>query len=276
MAIEVKATEVAKLRKMTGAGMMDCKNALIEAEGDYDRAQEIIREKGKLVAAKRADRETTEGSVIAKISSDGKNGIVVALGCETDFVAKNEEFQTLAGKIADVTVANLPADTEALNALKIDNFTVAELVSNQTGKSGEKHVICFYGKIEGQYLASYIHMNNKLATVVAFNKQIPAEVSEDVAMQVAAMAPVSVTKDDCPQNVIDREMQIGREQARQEGKPENMLDKIAEGKLNKFFKESTLNEQAFIKDSKVSVAQYLKSIDPEVKIIGFVRFSLND
>ena len=276
MAIEVKATEVAKLRKMTGAGMMDCKNALIEAEGDYDRAQEIIREKGKLVAAKRADRETTEGAVIAKISADGKNGIVVALGCETDFVAKNEEFQALANSIADATAANLPADADALNALKIDNFTVAELVSNQTGKSGEKHVICFYGKIAGEYLASYIHSNKKLATVVAFNKPVPAEASEDIAMQVAAMAPVSVSKDDCPQNVVERELQIGREQARQEGKPENMLEKIAEGKLNKFFKESTLNEQAFIKDAKVSVAQYLKSVDAGAEITGFVRFSLND
>lgn len=273
---EIKATDVAKLRKMTGAGMMDCKNALVESNGDFERAQEIIREKGKLVAAKRADRETTEGAVVAKVSANGKDGIVVALGCETDFVAKTDDFKALADKIADAAISNLPENKEALEAILIDGTPISQLISDQTGRSGEKHVIAFYEKISGEYLVSYIHMNNKLAAVVAFSKNISDEAGKDVAMQVAAMSPVSVCKEDCPQEVIERELQIGREQARQENKPENMIDKIAEGKLGKFFKENTLNEQAFIKDSKLSVSQYLKSVDAEAKIVGFVRFSLND
>ncbi|MDR3267094.1 MAG: translation elongation factor Ts [Tannerella sp.] len=273
---EIKATDVAKLRKMTGAGMMDCKNALVEANGDFDRAQEIIREKGKLVAAKRADRETTEGAVIAKIDSDAKEGIIVALGCETDFVAKTDDFKTLANKIADAAIANLPEDKEALEALVIDGSTVAQLISDQTGKSGEKHVIASYERISGEHLEFYIHMNNKLATIVAFNKTISVEAGKDIAMQVAAMNPISVSKDNCPPEVIERELQIGREQARLDNKPENMVERIAEGKLGKFFKESTLNAQDFIKDSKISIAQYLKSVDPEVSVKGFVRFSLTD
>jgi len=273
---EIKATDVAKLRKMTGAGMMDCKNALIESNGDFDRAQEIIREKGKLIAAKRADRETTEGAVIAKVTKNEKEGIVVALGCETDFVAKTEDFNNLANKIADATIANLPADKEALEAVLVDGTPMSQLISDQTGKSGEKHIIASYMKISGEYLVSYIHMNKKLATVVAFNKVISNDVAKDIAMQVAAMNPVSVSKDDCPQNVVERELQIGREQARLDNKPENMVDKIAQGKLTKFFKESTLNEQDFIKDSKLTVSQYLKSTDADAKITGFIRFSFND
>lgn len=273
---EIKAADVAKLRKMTGAGMMDCKNALAEANGDFDRAQEIIREKGKLVAAKRADRETTEGVVIAKVSPDGKKGIVVALGTETDFVAKNEDFKALAQKIADTALANMPADVEALKAINVDGNSIEELVTQMTGKTGEKHSLCYYGKIEGGYIASYIHMNDKLATIVAFDKAITTEAGRDVAMQVASMNPVSVSKDDCPADVVEKEFQIAREQVIQEGKPENMVDKIAQGKLGKFFKDSTLLEQAFIKDGKQSVSDYLKNVDASVKVLGFRRFSLND
>jgi elongation factor Ts len=273
---EIKATDVAKLRKMTGAGMMDCKNALIEADGDFDRAQEIIREKGKLVAAKRADRETTEGAVIAKLNETATEGILVALGCETDFVAKTGDFKALANKIADAAIKSLPNDTEALEATVVDNSTIAQLISEQTGKSGEKHVIASYVRISGTHLESYIHMNNKLATIVAFNKAVSTEAGRDIAMQVAAMNPISVNKDSCPPEVIERELQIGREQARLENKPENMIEKIAEGKVNKFFKENTLLSQDFIKDQKISVNQYLKSIDPEVSVTKFIRFSLND
>ncbi|MDR2556717.1 MAG: translation elongation factor Ts, partial [Bacteroidales bacterium] len=237
---EIKATDVAKLRKMTGAGMMDCKNALAEANGDFDRAQEIIREKGKLVAAKRADRETTEGAVIAKVNAKATEGILVALGCETDFVAKTDDFKALATKIANAAIASLPKDKDALEAILIDGSTIAQLISDQTGKSGEKHVIAYYERISGEHLESYIHMNNKLATIVAFNKNISVEAGRDIAMQVAAMNPVAVNKEACPQDVIERELQIGREQARLENKPENMIEKIAEGKLNKFFKENTL------------------------------------
>ena len=273
---EITATDVAKLRKMTGAGMMDCKNALSEANGDFTRAQEIIREKGKLVAAKRADRETTEGAVIAKVASCGKAGIIVALGCETDFVAKTDDFKTLSNKIAETAVASMPADKAELEALVVDGSSISQLISDQTGKSGEKHVIATYEKISGEYLVSYIHMNNKLATIVAFNKEIPVEAGKDIAMQAAAMNPVSLSKADCPAEVIEREMQIGREQARQDNKPENMIERIAEGKLVKFFKESTLTEQDFIKDQKITVTQYLKSVDPAAVITGFIRFSLND
>jgi elongation factor Ts len=274
--MEIKATEVAKLRKMTGAGMMDCKSALIEANGDFDKAQDIIREKGKMVAAKRADRETTEGTVIAK-TNDGKNkAVLVCLGCETDFVAKNEEFQQLAGSIADVALESFPADLEALNKAKMGDITVEEAVVQQTGKSGEKHVIAFYNKLESPYIASYIHTNGKLATIVGFSKEISEEVGREIAMQITAMNPVSVSRDNCPQEVIDKELEIYRIQIREEGKPENMVEKIATGKLNKFFKENTLEDQTFVKDGKISVAQYLKSVDPEVKVTGFYRFSLND
>jgi elongation factor Ts len=273
---DIKATDVAKLRKMTGAGMMDCKNALAEANGDFDRAQEIIREKGKLVAAKRADRETTEGAVIAKVDGNAREGILVALGCETDFVAKTDDFKALANKIADAAIAALPKDREALEAIVIDGSTIAQLISDQTGRSGEKHVIASYERISGEHLESYIHMNSKLATAVAFSKTVSVEAGRDIAMQIAAMNPVSVNRDACPAEIVERELQIGREQARMENKPENMIEKIAEGKLNKFFKESTLISQDFIKDQKISVGQYLKSVDPEVSVTGFVRFSLND
>jgi len=273
---DIKAADVAKLRKMTGAGMMDCKNALQEADGDFDRAQDIIREKGKLVAAKRADRETTEGQVIAKVSADGKKGIVIALGTETDFVAKNEEFQALAQKIADVALENMPADVDALKAINIGGNTLEELITQMTGKTGEKHSLAYYGKIEGENVSSYIHMNNKLAVVVAFNKVVSVEAGKDIAMQVASMNPVSVAKEDCPPEVVEKELQIAREQVIQEGKPENMVEKIAQGKLGKFFKESTLLEQSFIKDGKISVADYLKSVDADAKVLGFCRFSLND
>ena len=274
--MEIKAAEVAKLRQMTGAGMMDCKNALVEANGDYERAKEIIREKGKLVAAKRADRETTEGSVIALPNEQRTKAILVCLGCETDFVAKNTDFVALAQGIAKTALENMPADMDALNALKIDGGSIADAITNQTGKSGEKHSIPFYAKLEAPYIASYIHMNNKVATIVGFSKVVALEVGKDIAMQITAMNPVSVSKSDCPQSVVEKELEIYREQVRQEGKPENMVEQIAQGKLGKFFKESTLEAQIFVKDGKATVAEHLKAIDPEVKVTAFYRFSLND
>ena len=274
--MEIKAADVAKLRQMTGAGMMDCKNALVEANGDYERAKEIIREKGKLVAAKRADRETTEGSVIALTNENKTKGILVCLGCETDFVAKNTDFIALAQGIAKAALENMPANLEALNALQFDGSSIADAITNQTGKSGEKHSIPFYAKLEAPYIASYIHMNNKVSTIVGFNKEVALEVGKDIAMQITAMNPVSVSKSDCPQSVIEKELEIYREQVRQEGKPENMVEQIAQGKLGKFFKESTLEAQIFVKDGKATVAEHLKSIDPEVKVTAFYRFSLND
>jgi elongation factor Ts len=278
--MEIKAAEVAKLRQMTGAGMMDCKNALIEAEGDFDRAKEIIREKGKLVAAKRADRSTTEGAVIAKLSSDYKKAVLVCLGCETDFVAKNDEFQAVANSIADIALAEYPKDLAALLNARIGETTVQEIVTQQTGKSGEKHDIPYYDHIEAEYIALYIHTNGKVATVVGFNKKVSDAAGKDIAMQITAMSPVSISKADCPASVIEKELEIYREQIKQDpkmaGKPDNMIDQIAQGKLNKFFKESTLEEQIFVKDGKITVTAYLKSVDPEVKITAFRRFSLND
>jgi elongation factor Ts len=272
----ITAADVAKLRKMTGAGMMDCKNALTEAAGDFERAGEIIREKGKLVAAKRADRETTEGAVMARVASCGKAGVIVALGCETDFVAKTDGFKSLSAKIADVASSSVPKDRETLESTVVDGSTIAQLISDQTGKSGEKHIIAAYETITGEYLATYVHMNSKLATVVAFDREIPVEAAKDIAMQVAAMNPVSVNRDACPPAIVERELQIGREQARLDNKPENMIDRIAEGKLTKFFKDSTLLEQDFIKDAKISVAQYLKNADPAASVTGFIRFSFSD
>jgi elongation factor Ts len=274
--MEIKAADVAKLRKMTGAGMMDCKSALVEANGDFDKAKDIIREKGKLVAAKRADRDTTEGAVIAKANDSNTKAILVCLGCETDFVAKNSEFQDLANSIADVALDSFPEDLAALNNVKLGNLTIEEAVTQQTGKSGEKHAIPFYGKLEAPYIATYIHTNGKLATIVGFTKAINNEVGREIAMQITAMNPVSVSRDNCPKEIIEKELEIYRIQIREEGKPENMVEQIAQGKLNKFFKESTLEDQTFVKDGKISVAQYLKSIDPEVKVTAFYRFSLND
>ncbi len=275
--MEIKATDVAKLRQMTGAGMMDCKSALVEANGDFEKAKDIIREKGKLVAAKRADRETTEGAVIAKSNENNTKAILVCLGCETDFVAKNSEFQALANQIADTALTALPATLEDLMKIKTDGgITIEEAVTQQTGKSGEKHAVPAYNKLEAPYIATYIHTNGKLATIVGFSKEIGYEVGREIAMQITAMNPVSVSKDSCPQSVIEKELEIYRIQIREEGKPENMVEQIAQGKLNKFFKESTLEEQTFVKDGKISVAQYLKTVDPEVRVTGFFRFSLND
>ncbi len=274
--MEIKATDVAKLRQMTGAGMMDCKSALVEANGDFDKAKDIIREKGKLVAAKRADRETTEGSVIALANADRTKAILTCLGCETDFVAKNAEFQQLANKIADAALTAMPADLAGLMKVTLDGQTIEDAVTQQTGKSGEKHAIPFYAKIEASYIATYIHTNGKVATVVGFSKKVSETVGDEIAMQITAMNPVSVNRDSCPKEVIEKELEIYRIQIREEGKPENMVEQIAQGKLNKFFKESTLEDQTFVQDGKISVAQYLKSVDPEVKVTGFFRFSLND
>ncbi len=275
--MEIKASDVAKLRQMTGAGMMDCKKALVEANGDFERAQEIIREKGKLIAAKRSDRETTEGAVIALTNADRTKGILTCLGCETDFVAKNAEFQALANSIAEAALTTLPEDLAALLAGKLaSGEVIEEAITQQTGKSGEKHAIPFYGKVEAAYVGSYIHTNGKVATVVGFSKEISETVAKEIAMQITAMAPVSISKDDCPQDVIEKELEIYREQIAQEGKPAEMVEKIALGKLGKFFKESTLEEQIFVKDGKLSVKEYLKTVDSEVKIVAFKRFSLND
>ncbi|MDY0183695.1 MAG: translation elongation factor Ts, partial [Proteiniphilum sp.] len=203
-------------------------------------------------------------------------GILVCLGCETDFVAKNNEFQELALGIAHTALEHMPDSLEELLTLSYGESTIAEAVTQQTGKSGEKHAVPFYGKLEAPYVASYIHMNNKVATIVGFNKPISPEAGKEIAMQITAMVPVSVNRDSCPKEIIEKELHIYREQIRMEGKPEEMIEKIAMGKLNKFFKEYTLEDQVFVKDGKITVREYLKAEDPQVKVTGFFRYSLND
>lgn len=275
--MEISAADVMKLRKATGAGMMDCKKALADAEGNFERAIEIIREKGKLVASKRADREATEGVVLAKVSADKKVGGLVVLNCETDFVAKNDGFVSFASNILNTALAQGAADLAAVKALDIDGRSVEAHVSEQTGVIGEKLDLPFYACLKAETVVAYIHPGNKLATMVGFNKAgIDEQVAKDVAMQVAAMSPVAVNKESVPAEVIEKELEIAKEKFRQEGKPEAMLDKIAQGALAKFFKESTLLEQAFIKENKQSVAEYLKSYDKELTVTEFVRFALSE
>jgi len=274
---EIKAADVAKLRKMTGAGMMDCKNALQEADGDFDKATEIIRKKGQAVANKRADREATEGVVLAKASGDGTKGFIIVLNCETDFVAKNDDFIKFAESILDLALNNQPANLEELNSLSLSGKTVSEAVTEQIGIIGEKLELSFYDKIDAAQVTAYIHPGNKLASMIGLNQAVSNEqVGRDVAMQVAAMSPVALDKDDVPQDIQDKEIEIGKEQARKEGKPEAILEKISMGKLNKFFKENTLLNQDFVKESKKSVKQYLQEIDKELTVTGFVRFGLKN
>ncbi len=331
--MEIKAADVAKLRKMTGAGMMDCKKALVEANGDYEKAQEIIREKGKLVAAKRADRETTEGLVIAKV--DGGKAILLCLGCETDFVARNEEFKALAEAIAEAAINNLPADAEALKAcVMADGRTVEAAITEQTGKTGEKHTLVGYEKIEAAYISSYVHtINGKLGAIVGFNKAVSEELGKGIAMQVVSMNPVAVDKTQVAQSVIDEELKVAIEKTKEElvrkavdaaltkaginpahvdsedhiqsntakgwltpeqadqareiiktvsaekaaNLPEAMINNIANGRLNKFFKENTLEEQEYqMGDGKTSVKDTLAAADKEAKVVIFKRFSLVD
>jgi elongation factor Ts len=268
--------DIVKLRKLTGAGMMDCKNALSEADGNFERAIEIIREKGKLVASKRADREASEGVVLAKTTEDKKFGAMIVLNCETDFVAKNNDFIAFAESILDKALEEKPAGLEELRNINLGDRTIEAHVTEQTGIIGEKIELSYYGKIEAETVQSYIHPGNKLATLAGFSKSgIEEQLAKDVTMQIAAMAPVAIDKKDVPQNVIDKEIEIAKVKFRQEGKPEAMLDKIAQGSLNKWFQEATLLNQAFIKDAKISVKQYMAQKDKELEVTSFERYSLN-
>ncbi len=273
---QITATEVNKLRKTTGAGMMDCKKALQEADGNFEKAIEIIRKKGQAIANKRADRDASEGVVLAKLNSDKTMGAMIVLNCETDFVAKNEDFIGFAQSILDKAVENNPADLELLKQTKLDDKTISDKILEQVGIIGEKLELAYFDKISAAQVVTYIHPGNKLATIVGFNKTTSEQVAKDIAMQVAAMSPVAVDKSDVSEEIIEKEKEIGREQARREGKPENILDKIAEGKLNKFFKESTLLNQEFTKDNKKSIRQYLQENDKELTVTAFLRYSLNN
>lgn len=271
----ITAADVSKLRKMTGAGMMDCKNALEESKGDFELAVDVIRKRGQLVASKRADRNATEGVVIAKVSDNAAKGALIVLNSETDFVAKNADFIKFAQDILDIAVEKMPADLDALKALPFGKSTIGDRVTEQVGIIGEKLDLSFFGKIEASQVVAYIHPGNKLATLIGLNKAVEAQVGKDVAMQVAAMNPVAVDKSNVTPEMIEHEKEIGREQARNEGKAENMLDKIAEGKLNKFFKESTLLNQEFTKDNSKTVRQYLQGFDKDLTVTAFVRYTLN-
>lgn len=273
--MEISTADVVKLRKATGAGMMDCKNALTDAEGNFDRAVEIIREKGKLVASKRADRESTEGVVLAKVDAGQSFGAIISLNCETDFVAKNENFIALTNKIIETALASKSNSLEAVKALTMDGRTIGEQVMEQTGIIGEKIELPFYESIAAPFVVPYIHPGNKLATLVGFNKPTDAQVGKDIAMQVAAMSPVAIDNDDVAPAVVEQELKIAKEKFRLEGKPENMLDKIAQGALAKFFKENTLLNQDFVKDNKMTIRQYLGSIDKDLKVTEIKRFTLN-
>lgn len=273
---QITAADVSKLRKVTGAGMMDCKKALLESDGDFEKAVETIRKKGQAIANKRADREASEGVVLAKINGDSTYGAMIVLNCETDFVAKNEDFIKFAGSVLDKAIETNPRDLEALKEIELDGKKIADKVIEQIGIIGEKIDLTYFDKLEAAQVIPYIHPGNKLATLVGLNKTTDLQVGKDVAMQVAAMNPVAVDKDNVPQDVIEKEKEIGRDQARQEGKPENILDKIAEGKLNKFFKENTLLNQDFTKDNKKTVRQYLQETDKDLTVTGFIRFTLNN
>lgn len=276
MSVQITASDVKKLRDSTGAGMMDCKKALTEAAGDLEKAVEILRKKGQKLSEKRADREAKEGVVIAQVTGDNSKGIVVRLSSETDFVAKNEDFINFTKKIAEIALEKFPATREELLAQDFGGISIGDKVIEQTGVIGEKIELTAYERLEAPLVAQYIHMGNKAGVIVGLNKASDAFITpaRDVAMQVAAMKPIAVSQDGISQAVIDKEIEIGKEIARKEGKPDEMLERIATGKLNKFFKENTLLNQAFVKDSKQSVENFLKGIDPELTVVDFKHIKL--
>ena len=274
--MEIKAADVMKLRKMTGAGMMDCKKALQEAEGDFERAKDIIREKGKLVVSKRADRSASEGVVVTKIV--GQKAYLLCLACETDFVAQNSEFAASANQILDIAVANDAADVEALKAIKnAEGITVEEMVTEKSGQTGEKVELAYYGRIEAPYCSAYVHFNKKLGTILGFNKEVSEEVARAIAMQATAMAPISIDENDCPAEVVEKEKAIALEMMKQDpknaNKPEAILAKIAEGKMRKFFEENTLLNQTVVGE-KISIREFLQQADKEATVVAYKRFAL--
>jgi len=273
----ITAKEVNQLRQMTGAGMMDCKKALVEADGDYDKAIELLRKKGQKVSASRSDRETTEGIVLVKTNDDQTEGILIAFTCETDFVAKNDDFNALGNEILEAAYTNRPADIDALKALPAGDITLGEKIVENIGKIGEKLEITAYETMTAEAVVPYIHAGSKLGVLVGLSNTSGTDVIEagkDVAMQIAAMNPIAVDKDGVDASVVEKEIEIGKEQARAEGKPEQMLEKIALGKLNKFYKENTLLAQAFVKDNSVSISQYLDGVSKGLTVTVFKRVAI--
>jgi elongation factor Ts len=269
---EISAKEVFKLRKQTGAGMMDCKKALIESDGDFDAAIDYLRKKGQKLANKRADREASEGYALAKVS--GKRGYLLVLNCETDFVAKNEDFGKLVNSFIEVAISNKSNNLEELLASSIDGLTVAEKVIEQTGVIGEKLDLSYFEVVEGETVYGYNHPGNQIATLIGLNEKVDEVYAKDCAMQTAAMAPVAIDEEGVSQDIIEKEIEIAKDLLRQEGKPEKMIDQIAQGKLKKFFKENTLLNQAFIKDNKKSIKQYLSEASKDLTVVSMKRFSM--
>jgi elongation factor Ts len=273
----ITAAEVNKLRQITGAGMMDCKAALLESDGDNEKAIEILRKKGQKIAAKRADREATEGIILAKTNDTNDFGALIVLNSETDFVAKSDDFINFAKAVLDLALAKKPASMEELVALKLNGRTVADNLTDLVGKIGEKLELSGYYTVRAELVSGYNHLGNKLATLVGLNKKgIPgvADAAHDVAMQIAAMSPIAIDKDNVDEVTIQKEIEIGMEQARRDGKAENMLEKIAIGKLNKFYQENTLLNQEFIKDNTKNIRQYLQGIDKDLTVTAFSRQKL--
>ena len=271
---KISAADVNKLRKATGAGMMDCKKALVEAEGDFDTAVEVLRKKGQKVAANRADRDSSEGAVIARVNDDATVGVIVSVNCETDFVAKNESYVTLANQLADVALAHDSLDS--FLAADFNGMSVADKLTEQTGVIGEKIEIGGFERLEGAFVGSYIHAGNKIATLTSLSAGVDgaAEAAKNVAMQAAAMNPIALNEEGVDAATVEKEIEIAKDQLRQEGKPEAMLDNIAKGKLKRFFKDNTLVNQTYIKDTKQSVSDYVKSVDAGLTVTGFKRLAL--
>ena len=272
--MKITASDVNKLRKSTGAGMMDSKKALEESNGDFDKAIEVLRKKGQKVAANRADRDSSEGVVLAKVNTENTSGVIISLNCETDFVAKNDDYIQLAQKMVDHALKF--SDKESFLDSDFDGMKVSEKLLEQTGVIGEKIEIGSFEYISANFVGSYIHAGNKIASIVGLSESFESakEVGKDLSMQIAAMNPVAIDETGVSQNVVEKEIEIAKDQLRQEGKPEEMLENIAKGKLKKFFKENTLINQQFIKDSKVNILQYLKSHSESVKVTSFFRVGL--
>ena len=275
----ITATEVNNLRKMTGAGLMDCKKALQETNGDVETAIDVLRKTGQRLATKRADREANEGVIVAKTTEDGKKGIIVNLSCETDFVAKNDDFVKAANELADIALNNDIRDLNQFLEADYNGTTIKSAVEEMVGKIGEKIEVSNFERVEDEQVVPYIHAGNKIGVLVAMNKngsEDIIQIGRDVAMQIAAMSPVAVDETEVPQETIDRELAIGREIAITEGKPENIIENIAQGKLKRFFKDNTLIHQPFVKDGSKTVAEVLKSTDPDLKINAFKRVALGN
>jgi elongation factor Ts len=274
----ITAADVNKLRQQTGAGMMDCKNALVEANGDFETAIDILRKKGQKIAAKRGDNDAREGLIIAQASADGNSGVILTLNCETDFVAKNDGYRALVQSLVDIALNNMPSSIDDLKALKYDDrLTVEEKITEQIGVIGEKLDLSNYSTIKADKVVAYNHPGNQLATLVGLNSgsETAEDAGKQVAMQVAAMNPIALNKDGVDARTIEREIEVGKELAIQEGKPADMAEKIAMGRLNKFFQENTLLSQAFVRDNKLTVADFLSSSEKDLTVTDFRRFSLS-